>query len=373
MSDLEQTYVAWRNRKVIGCLKVSKAINRVEYRYLRSYGDGLYVYYKEPKENLKEMTCSEAHGYGMLIAVSKRNQQDFDGLFRYYSRFRNNHGLMQWQQKADHSGRFVPGDEGGHNCATDGDVDICTALFVAAKIWNRGGPHGEIDYRQAATELASCIYQHCIHPQTHMPLIGDWADPGDDAYLLTRPSDFILSGYLILYYAKQWGKVINAIVNCAVGQLSLNPQTGLIADFLKLDQNSGLYYPAQGQVLESEHDKDYNWNSCRVPWRIGHYYMLTRDERVRPLLETQAHFFAGQLARGGGNGDCGIKAGYTLDGRCYVDYTDLAFVAPVSFLFWLLGWNVQLDQIQREMKQMESTYFGESIALLCLLNANVPL
>lgn len=33
-----------------------------------------------------------------------------------------------------------------------------------------------------------------------MPLIGDWADPGDDAYLLTRPSDFILSGYLIFYY-----------------------------------------------------------------------------------------------------------------------------------------------------------------------------
>lgn len=140
-----------------------------------------------------------------------------------------------------------------------------------------------------------------------------------------------------------------------------------------MDKNSGLYYPAKGEVLESEHDKDYNWNSCRVPWRIGHYYMLTKDERVRPLLETQAHFFAGQLARGGGNGDCGIKAGYRLDGTSYVDYTDMAFVAPACFLFWLLGWNAQLEQIQREMKQLEATYFGESIALLCLLNANVPL
>ncbi|KAL9544158.1 hypothetical protein MBANPS3_007769 [Mucor bainieri] len=360
MSDLEQNYVTWRNK------------------YLRSYEDGLYIYYKEPKENLKEMTCSEAHGYGMLISVSKRNQQDFDGLYRYYARFRNSKGLMQWQQKADRHGRFIPGDEGGENCATDGDVDICTALFVAAKVWGRGGPHGEIDYRQAATELAGCIYQHCINHQTHMPLIGDWADPGDDAYLLTRPSDFILSGYLIFYYEDtprkdQWAQVIAAIVNCIVGQHSLNPQTGLIADFLKLDQNSGLYYPAQGEVLESEHDKDYNWNSCRVPWRIGHYYMLTKDERVRPILETQAHFFAGQLARGGGDGDCGIKAGYRLDGSCYVDYTDMAFVAPACFLFWLLRWNVQLDQIQKEMKQMEATYFGESIAMLCLLNANVPL
>ncbi|KAI9357133.1 Six-hairpin glycosidase-like protein [Pilaira anomala] len=361
MSDIEQSYITWRNK------------------YLRSYQDGLYVYYKEQSEGLKEMTCSEAHGYGMLISVSKRNQQDFDGLYRYYARFRNSKGLMQWQQKTDSHGNFIPGDEGGENCATDGDVDVCTALFIAAKTWGRGGAQGEIDYRQAAVDLAGCIYQHCIHPQTHMPLIGDWADPGDEAYLLTRPSDFILSGYLIFYYEdtqrkEEWAKVIQAIINTINGQLSLNPQTGLIADFLKLDQGSGLYYPANKQVLESEHDPHYNWNSCRVPWRIGHYYMLTKDERVRQVLETQAHFFAGQLARhNGGGGDCGIKAGYRLDGSCYADYTDMAFVAPVCFLFWVLGWNVQLEQIQRQMKEMEAIYFGESIAMLCLLNANVPI
>lgn len=168
--------------------------------------------------------------------------------------------------------------------------------------------------------------------------------------------------------------MIQAIINTINGQLSLNPQTGLIADFLKLDQGSGLYYPATKQVLESEHDPDYNWNSCRVPWRIGHYYMLTKDERVRQVLETQAHFFASQLAKhSGGGGDCGIKAGYRLDGGCYADYTDMAFVAPVCFLFWVLGWHVQLEQIQRQMKEMEAIYFGESIAMLCLLNANVPI
>lgn len=153
----------------------------------------------------------------------------------------------------------------------------------------------------------------------------------------------------------------------------MNPQTGLIADFLKLDSRSGTYQPARGEVLESKHDGDYNWNSCRVPWRIGHYYMLTRDERVRPVLETQAHFFAQQLARGGGGGDCGIKAGYRLNGQCIADYTDMAFVAPACFLFWLLGWQPQLNQIMGDMRDMEQTYFGESIGMLCMLNANVPL
>jgi hypothetical protein len=32
------------------------------HRYLRSYADGLYVYYKEPKDKVAEVTCSEAHG-----------------------------------------------------------------------------------------------------------------------------------------------------------------------------------------------------------------------------------------------------------------------------------------------------------------------
>ncbi|KAI8342775.1 Six-hairpin glycosidase-like protein [Chlamydoabsidia padenii] len=352
------------------------AYNEWRNKYLRSYQDGFYVYYKEAKENVPEMTCSEAHGYGMLASVLMRNQQDFDGLYRYFMRFRNPKGLMQWQQKTGPGGQFVPGSEGGTNCATDGDVDIATALYLAKRVWGRGGQHGEIDYGQAATELAGCIWQHCINHNTFMPLIGDWADPSDAAYKLTRPSDFILSGYLVFYQEDtarqdQWARVIHTIVSTTQAQLNLHPQTGLIADFLKLDKNN-TYLPATGEVLESKHDGDYNWNSCRVPWRLGHYYMLTRDERLRGVLETQAQFFANQLARGHG-GDCGVKAGYKLNGSCIADYTDMAFVAPVSFLFWVLGWHNQLHQILGEMNSMarDNTYFGESIALLCLLQANV--
>jgi endo-1,4-beta-D-glucanase Y len=134
----------------------------------------------------------------MLISVLKRNQADFDGLCRYFFRFRNRYGLMQWQQQQKHpQAPFVPGGEGGENCATDGDVDIATALFLAAKVWGRGGQHGEIDYRATALELCGAIWEKCINHRTFMPLVGDWVDDGDDAYKLTRPSDFILSAYLL--------------------------------------------------------------------------------------------------------------------------------------------------------------------------------
>ncbi|KAI8985041.1 Six-hairpin glycosidase-like protein [Pilobolus umbonatus] len=357
--SVEEAYVQWRSK------------------YLRAYGDGYYVYYKEPKENLAEMTVSEAHGYGMLISVLKRNQADFDGLFRYFLQWRNTKGLMQWQQKKAHSGGFVCGDEGGENCATDGDVDIATALFIAAKVWGRGGAQGELDYRSTAEQLAGCIWNHCFNHTTYMPLVGDWADPGDEAYALTRPSDFILSGYLMFYYEDHarkeiWANVINAIINTCQHQLQFNPQTGLIADFLTLTSHN-TYDPVHKEVLESKHDKDYNWNSCRVPWRLGHYYMLSKDDRIRLLLETEGKFFADQLARGAGDGECPIRAGYHLNGKPYADYSDLAFTAPVSFLFWVLGWHQQLDQVMRYIdNDSNPTYFGESIAMLGFLQAHVP-
>jgi hypothetical protein len=66
MADLEQSYVTWRGKYVY------KTRNKTTqtgidccydgYRYLRSYEDSLYVYYKEKGEGLKEVTCSEAHG-----------------------------------------------------------------------------------------------------------------------------------------------------------------------------------------------------------------------------------------------------------------------------------------------------------------------
>ncbi|KAG2182974.1 hypothetical protein INT44_005955 [Umbelopsis vinacea] len=352
--SIEEKYIAWRNR------------------YLRSYADGFYIYYKEPKEKLPEMTCSEAHGYGMLISVLKRNQQDFDGLCRYFLRFRNRYGLMQWQQQQKgHQGAFIPGGEGGENCATDGDVDIATALFLAAKIWGHGGQQREIDYRAIAIQLCGAIWEKCINHRTHMPLVGDWCDEGDDAYKLTRPSDFILSGYLLFaredtQRSQQWHGVCNAIINEVQRQFSIHPNTGLLADFLQLNRQ-GVYEIPRGEVLEDKHDPDYNWNSCRVPWRLGHYYLQTRDERLGPVLNAQANFFSQELRRHGE-----IRAGYHLNGKSFVDYTDMAFLAPVSFLFWVLGRMDDLNKITSCMnEQDENTYFGETIAMLCLLQSAV--
>ncbi|KAL1920964.1 uncharacterized protein VTP21DRAFT_11599 [Calcarisporiella thermophila] len=345
MADIERLYVRWRNK------------------YLRSYsGGGYYIFYNADCELDKcIMTCSEAHGYGMLISVLKRNQADFDGLLYYFEQFKNSKGLMQWQQKTGPHGRFVPSDEGGENCATDGDIDIAASLFLAARWF--GNSH--IDYRGKAIALCRAIHDHCINHQTWVPKIGDWTDPGTLHDNLTRCSDFILNHFNIFYHEdherqQSWGRVMETIIRIVNEQLALHP-TGLLPDFLEFKH--GRFQAPQGEVLESKHDGCYNWNSCRVPWRLASYFLQTKDPRILPSLQAMCRFFAQQRE---------VKAGYRLDGHALVDYTDMSFLAPVSFLFWVMG-DPSLPRIQQQMNDLdEEKYFGQSIALINMLQAVSP-
>ncbi|KAG0232340.1 hypothetical protein BGX31_005187 [Mortierella sp. GBA43] len=355
MPSIEQKYAEWRAA------------------YVRAWGDMFYIDYNKKGEVEQEgaVTCSEAIGYGMLISVLMRNQQDFDGLLRWFLHFRNANGLCSWQQIDNkHNRTYTNAPDGGTNSATDGDIDIATALFYASRLWGRS-PCGRYDYRQVAVPLCKAIWDHEINHHTFMPTLGDWVKPGEDnAYMdVTRPSDFILSGFLTFYNedperSAQWARVMDAIITTVQHQLQLN-HTGLIGDFLKLAAN-GYYEPALKKILESDNDKDYNWNSCRVPWRLSVYYLLTRDPRIQPTLMAQSSFF-GSIPK--------VHAGYHLNGQRIHDrtYEDMSFTAPASIAMWTMC-HPNHKRIENEMEELESdkSYFGDSIQLLCILQARNP-
>ncbi|KAF9548135.1 hypothetical protein EC957_007163 [Mortierella hygrophila] len=371
MPSVEQKYSQWRAD------------------YVRSWGELVYIDYnkKGEVEQKNAITCSEAIGYGMLISVLMHNQQDFDGLVRWFLHFKNENGLLAWQQIDDkHNRTYSNAPDGGTNSATDGDIDVATALFYAARLWGRS-PCGRYDYRQIAVPLCKAILEHEINPYTFMPTLGDWvkipkpqmgamgysggAQYGEESEYkdVTRPSDFILSGFLTFYNedverCEEWRKVLDSIIMTVQHQLALN-QTGLIADFLKQSAN-GFYEPSPNKILESDNDKDYNWNSCRVPWRLSVYYLLTRDQRIQPALMAQANFF-GSLSE--------IHAGYHLNGHKISDrsYSDLSYTAPASVAMWTMQ-HPALGRVQNEMENLEEdrSYFGDSIQMLCLLQARNP-
>ncbi|KAI3623902.1 hypothetical protein CBS14141_003601 [Malassezia furfur] len=303
----------------------------------------------------------------MLIATLHGNQADLDGLLSFFLAFRNENGLMKWQVRMNkHHHLYV--EEDANDCATDGDIDIATALFLAARRWPHGSsmfPAGA--YEAEAARISDALLQHCIHATLHVPLLGDWCNTDDKQnrklYDSTRSSDFILSSFLLFYmkhpnpYSRQrWQQVLEATLKCAMDQLNVN-RTGLIADFLVYDGNHG-WRPTSGKLLESKHDGDMSWNACRTPWRLAHYYAVSGDQRILPLLQAMHHTLVSGTFPS-------VPAGLRVrDGKALVDYSGRAFIAPTGYLCYVLGDSKGQQAAVRAMDDEESEYFGDSIDLV---------
>ncbi|SPC61290.1 related to Endoglucanase [Ustilago sp. UG-2017b] len=352
---MEAKYTAWRNT------------------YLRSSPSSLYCYYNSAGNNGNAITCSEAHGYAMLISVLHRNKPDFDGLFTFFLNFRNNHGLMCWQIRSPHQPSSPVGpvqpyvEEDGKTSATDGDVDIASSLYLASRVFGEG----DGGYRLEADKLASAILRWTIHPELGTPLMGDWANRDSEEasklYDATRTSDFILSAFAL--FARQhrdpaerqrWGWVLESTKRVA---LSCGGTTGFLPDFLQYDAKTATWHPPKGHLLESEHDGALNWNACRTPWRLAHYLATTGDTTILPLLQ-HAH---GSVRRIKAFNFPSIPAGIKLDGheaKALVDYSDKAFIAPVGYLCHVLGDAEGQQSCVRALGDEEASYFGDSIDVL---------
>lgn len=240
---------------------------------MRSSPMGMYCFYNGSGDNGDAVTCSEAHGYAMLIAVLHGNQADFDGLLSFFQAYRNNHGLMKWQVRMDSRQQLYVAED-AEDCATDGDIDIATALFLAARKWPHGSQmHPGGVYGAEAARLCDALMAHCIHPSLHVPLLGDWCNQdGRDnqrLYNSTRSSDFILSSFLLFHLKhpdpharSRWQQVLEATLQVALTQMQ-HTHTGLIADFLVYDSRHG-WHPPRGKHLESKYDGEMSWNACRT-------------------------------------------------------------------------------------------------------------
>lgn len=70
-----------------------------------------------------------------------------------------------------------------------------------------------------------------------------------------------------------------------------------------------------------------------------------------------------------------IHAGYHLNGHKISDrsYSDLSYTAPASVAMWTMQ-HPALGRVQNEMENLEGdrSYFGDSIQMLCLLQARNP-
>ncbi|SPO25026.1 related to Endoglucanase [Ustilago trichophora] len=351
---MEAKYVRWRET------------------YLRSSPLGLYLYYNNRGDNGNAITCSEAHGYAMLISVLHGNKPDFDGLLTFFLHFLNPNGLMCWQIRSPHPPSshhpvqpYV--EEDGKTSATDGDIDIASSLYLACKVF--GDRDGR--YKSEADRLCSQILQHTIHPELGTPLLGDWANrdspQGHKLYDATRSSDFILSAFALFSQShsnpderSRWRWVLESTKRVAIS--FYGGCIGFLPDFLVYDQASARWTGSKGKLLESEQDGCLNWNACRTPWRLSHYLASTGDTSILPMLQ-RAHGSARNLPA---FNFPYIPAGVKIDAevKALVDYSDKAFIAPVGYLCHVLGDREGQQMCVRALEGQEASYFGDTIDLI---------
>lgn len=332
-------------------------------RYLKTGCGGHYV-----SIETGDLTVSEAHGYGMIIAAYMAGYDAdaktiFDGLYAYFRSHPSvgNPQLMAWKQD-----QGCNSTDGGHS-ATDGDLDIAYALLLADKQWGSGGA---TNYRNEANLVARAILDSETGPGNAFVQLGDWINPGDsEFYNATRSSDF-MPGHFESFSAVLGRGEYDSVTNGTYGIFSsvrsgYSSNTGLMPDFI-LAAN-GDPYPAYGGFLERNVDGEYSFNACRVPFRVGVHYLTTGDSRAEIALDTITNWLKGRT-----NGNPSqISAGYWLDGDPLPssEYSSMAFRAPFAVAA-MVGTSHQtwLNDMWDDVRWADSSvYYDDAIKMLSMI------
>ena len=272
-----------------------------------------YVFVKGKYVN--KQSISEAQGYGMMIVAlmggnDAAARQTFDGLYNYYITHPSERSplLMAWAQKKNLKSY-------SRSSATDGDMDIANALLLADAQW---GSKGKVDYYTAAKKIVSAIAAQEINKATLTMLKSNSVEHDSPDYFDMRSSDFMpanLRAFAHVFKDSLWKKVIDSnYVLFSSLQKAYSDGTGLVPDFII--QVNKTARPATGKYEESPHDGDYDYNACRVPWRIATDYILYGDERSKAITEKINKWIIAST-----HGDPkNISSGYTLHGKAYAMY-----------------------------------------------------
>lgn len=215
-------------------------------------------------------TCSEAMGYGMLLAVGADDRTTFDQLNTYRLQMLQqsstaDKSLMPW---AIYNSKSCPptADGGDKNAATDGDIDAAMALLQAQQRWG-----GDTYATQANTTLAALLAYTV-------------AGSGASVHLKPGNQDGDLRDY-VAYYAPAYFAVFAEVTgNATWTDLASNYYTRLLDS--QCTENGQIYddfYYPSGECK-------FWWDSCRVPWRVSLDYAWHQDLRAKQFLDTLESF-----------------------------------------------------------------------------------
>jgi endo-1,4-beta-D-glucanase Y len=314
-------------------VSIQTLYNTYKSKYLTQCPDApgqYYMYATGNPSSASDATVSEQHGYAMITMVlmagyDANAKTYYDGMYKLYSRFRStvNNNFMSW--KITKNGNTMVG---GNDSATDGDLDIAYSLLLAHDQWG-GGPAGtSVTYLAEAKRMINAFKgtNGVMGKSTNRILLADWSSD----QLNTRSSDWMIDHMRAYKNATGdafWGNVENEVYNCILdltGPGKPGASTGLVSDFAKNDPATP---DATGGGTGETYADKYSWNGCRYPWRITMGYQHYGASQAKTAMTKLLDWATGTPT----NGDPqNFKSGYDLNGTALVNYSDIAFVAPIT-------------------------------------------
>jgi endo-1,4-beta-D-glucanase Y len=324
-----------------------------------------YVWF-EGKDN--KQCVSEGQGYGMEIVALMAGydtsaKSTYDNLYRYYKSHPSNRGphLMAWAQNTKDK-------DLDKTSASDGDMDIAYSLLLANTQW---GSNGAINYLQEAKYMIADIMQYEINHKTWAVLLSNAIEYDSKDYFDTRSSDFMPANFKAFEMAsgdKRWREIIdNGYKLFAFMQDRYSPDAGLVPDFIvHLNKTAK---PAPRRYLESPYDGDYNYNACRVPWRIATDYLLNGDIRSKAFVQKINRWVRETTS----NNTYNLSAGYTLAGNdIHGRYFEaLSFITPFAVSAMVdkdnQQWLNKIWDYAMQFKLKDFDYYDNTIKMLNLI------
>jgi len=203
------------------------------------------------KHDQTQFTVSEGIGYGMMVMVYMDNstnntQAKFDKLWKYYNKFLDTKGLMNWKING-----FSAADQMGS--ATDAEVDAAVGLLQAYKQW------GDEKYLTDAKSLLDKISKNEVNTNGYLK-------PGDTWDTEKNPSYFSTGALQLFKQASSfdWDKVITN--SYALIKKARNGTTGLVPNWC---DEQGV--PSKPSGMD-QYRGDYYYDATRTPWRMAWAY-----------------------------------------------------------------------------------------------------
>lgn len=220
---------------------------------------------------------SEGQGYGMFIAAHDPavKESNFAKLVQYYLKHRDrNTQLMAWRQTKK-NGKW----SSERNSATDGDLFIAKALFLAAKRWKNPA------YQRQGQKLIADILRYEYNPTTHALTVGNWADSKSKYYNLMRTSDVLPTMFDQFYRESNDSRwlLIKKTMLKRLNQLSHQHKSGLVPDFAWLTSK------------DAKPGNNYQSASFSAPIYIA--VNENRNQGYDNLFDSQQYIFAKKLPK----------------------------------------------------------------------------